>query len=120
MDAEPEQFHVVFAVEPACRLIVVLGGDLGDQAYLMRSGACSAVAPRHGQSPPMFCHVPTDRFAMPTGFCSVSVPGLAPDRTLQTERTEPPSGPVGEASSTQSDAREGEDGEHKRRMAAVH
>jgi hypothetical protein len=42
MDAEPEQLHVVFAIDPPCRIVVVLGCDLVDQAYLMRPGACSA------------------------------------------------------------------------------
>jgi len=32
--------------------------DLADQAYLMRPGACSAVTPRHSQSPPLFYMIP--------------------------------------------------------------
>ncbi len=38
----------VLAVEPSCRIVVVARGDLGDQAYLLRTGGCPAVGPRHG------------------------------------------------------------------------
>src|ERR1700761_9485313 len=51
MGAEAEQLHAVFAIDPSRRVVVVLGGDLGDQAYLVRSGPCTAVVPRHGGSP---------------------------------------------------------------------
>src|SRR6185312_6738081 len=51
MDAEAEQLHAVLAIDPSCRIVVLLSGDLGDQAYLMRAGAGPAVAPRHGPTP---------------------------------------------------------------------
>ena len=44
-DTEPEQLLAVLAIQPSCRIVVVAGGDLGDQAYLVRAGACSAVIP---------------------------------------------------------------------------
>jgi hypothetical protein len=32
MAAEPEQLHAVFAVEPSGLVVVIPGGDVGDQA----------------------------------------------------------------------------------------
>ena len=48
LEAEPEQLHAVLAVKPSRRIVVVLSGDAGDQAYLVRPGPYSAAAPRHG------------------------------------------------------------------------
>src|SRR6185437_2631046 len=52
MDAEPEQLHAVLAVQPSGRVVVVPGGDLGNQAYLMRTSSCSAITPRHSPTRP--------------------------------------------------------------------
>ncbi len=86
MDAEPEQLHAVFAIE-ACCVVAVPGGDLGDQAYLVRSGACTAVTPRHG--PPHPCPTPAQFY----GFTCRSVQrglgtrfqyeGRAPEKTCR-------------------------------------
>ena len=70
MEAEPEQFHPVFAVEPACR--VVVANRRGSwRSGLSRVGQC---VPR---SRPMTQPVPThvQRCSLPDGF---SVPGGFP------------------------------------------
>src|SRR5205823_4966755 len=81
MDTEPEQLQAVLAVEPACRIVVVPGGDLGDQAYLVRSGSCSAVIPRHGQSPLMSYESPQRIGSLPGRlFSRFSVCRVVPEK----------------------------------------
>src|SRR5207248_11523343 len=78
MDAEPEQLHAVLAIEPSCRVVVVPGGDLGNQAYLMRTSSCSGVAPRHGPTPPLPSSTQSTcrRFTRdPPGFLYDCLPG---------------------------------------------
>src|SRR5271170_493770 len=101
MDAESEQLHAVLAVEPSCRIVVVARGDLGDQAYLLRTGGCPAVGPRHGS--PRLCQVLRDSAA------DRSLRFRRPDFSMRairekpaSERTEPLPGPVGEAHMAQS------------------
>ena len=108
IDAEPEQLRVVLAMEPSCRVVVVAAdGDLGDQAYLVRPGSCSAVAPRHRPPP-----APAKFYGFTCrSVHSGSAPGFSmrgpPRKNIPVERTDPLAGPVNAASTRQTDDREG-------------
>src|ERR1035438_4454291 len=101
MEAEPGQLHAVFAVEPSCRVVVVLGGDLGDQAYLVRAGPCPAVAPRHGRPNQVLRGQSADRFAQMTGFLPDFTRRACPEKTLPAERTDRLLPPVSKAPTTE-------------------
>ena len=99
MEAEPEQLHAVLAVEPSCRIVVVSGGDVGNQAYLVRPGACPAVVPRHGQAPQPSnyeINVAIGSLLRPA-FCQIFSMKACPEKTSPTERTDRPPGPVSAA-----------------------
>src|SRR5208337_5359193 len=102
MDAESEQLHAVLAVEPSCRIVVVACGDLGDQAYLLRTGGCPAVGPRHG-SPASAKYYVIQLPIVHSGFVAFFSMRAHPSRgKTVSERTEPLPGPVGEAHMAQS------------------